>query len=119
METRICNATTLLTLCRQAEKHDFNRQAATELLWTTIDADGVNMVEVMLPYHRASFGPSKEPRWPDHHRCRVYCKVTGKETPEVFFLDVAVSDFENMMPESVFLSLMEDARSNPQGADIA
>lgn len=108
MELRVCDAKTLLLLCSNAEKHQFNRQAVTELLAEEIDPTGINLVGVILPYHRASFGPSQEPIWPDHHRCEVYAKVKDKDDPVRFFLDVATKDFEALVTYASLKQKMED-----------
>lgn len=107
-DARVCDADTLLRLCLNAEKYQFNRQAVTEILAEEIDRNGIHMVGIMVPYHRASFGPSQEPVWPDHHRCQVFAKVKGKDEPAEFFLDVAVKDFEALMPAQAFLSKMQN-----------
>lgn len=107
-EMRVCDASTLLLLCGNADKHEFNRRAVTEALAEDIDHNGINVLGVIIPYHRASFGPSVEPIWPDHHRCHVYAKVKDSDEPVAFYLDVAVKDFEQLMPYQTFVDKMND-----------
>lgn len=92
-EPRVCNTETLLSLCALADKYEFNRRANTELLAKEIDPDGIHLLQCFIQYHRASIGPTVEPAWPDHHRCYVYCKVTGSDEPVNFWLDVPVQEF--------------------------
>jgi hypothetical protein len=93
MSIKVCDSNTLLVLAAAADKYEFNRRVVTEELVKDIDPNGINIVSLVLPYHRASFGPTVEPRWPDHHRCEVYCKVTGKDDPVRFYLDIEAEKF--------------------------
>lgn len=107
-EPRACDADTLIALCRDAEKYEFNRQAITELLVNEIDPEGINILDCTLPYHRASMGPSREPIWPDHHRCQVLAKIKDKNEPAVFFLDVLADKYEALMTTKELERLMND-----------
>lgn len=108
MIAKVCGTVELMAMCRLAEKHEFNRQVATEILAENIDPQGIHLLEVIVPYHRASFGPSKEPIWPDHHRCQVYCKVVDSDEPVRFFLDIAVQNWEQFMSAEEFVRRMND-----------
>ena len=100
-EIRLCDSATLLHVAQQADKFEFNRRANAEKLLADIDLDGIHVIQCMVPYHRASIGmPSREPLWPDHHRCYVFCKINGQEEPVNFWLDIETAKFDLMMTES-------------------
>lgn len=112
LEPRACDSKTLVRMAVLAEKQDFNRQVDIEELESIIDPDGIHILDANMPfgvpYHRASFGPSKEPIWPDHHRCYVLCKVSDQTEPMTFWLDIAATDYEAMMTVGRLKEKMDD-----------
>ena len=129
--TRVCTSADLIYMATAADKYEFNRRVETERLVEEIDPDGISVLECMVMYHRASFGPSREPIWPDHHRCYVYCKVRDQDAPATFFLDVEVSFWERLKTVEELKAAMDDpiamgiasavaeAREHPSDGDCA
>jgi len=94
---RVCDTNTLIALCKLADQYEFNRRVDCEALEKDINPDGVHVLSMLIQYHRASFGPTRKPIWPDHHRCLVYCLVTGQDDPVTFFLDVPAAKWDVML----------------------
>jgi hypothetical protein len=108
--SRVCSAKDLLYMATMADKYEFNRRVETERLVEDIDPDGFNILECMMPFHRASMGPTPKdaPLWPDHHRCYVYAKVKDQADPVNFWLDVEVSVWERLKTIEEFMSKAAD-----------
>jgi len=108
--SRVCNSADLLYMATMADKYEFNRRVETERLVEDIDPDGFHVLECMLQYHRASFGPTPKgkPVWPDHHRCHVYCKVKDADEPVTFYLDVEAVFWDRLMTTEDFKAKMDD-----------
>lgn len=107
-EVRVCDVDTLLLLCRSAEKYEFNRQVHMGWLDGRIDKDKLVVLQMIIEYHRASFGPTQEPVWPDHHRCMVYAGSPNQEEPIEFQLDVEASKWSNLMTVDEFNEAVND-----------
>lgn len=122
-EERVCSTQTLLELCRAADKFEFNRRVDVEKLNKVIDPNGLHVLSceppMGMPYHRASMGPSREPIWPDHHRCYVYCKTMSSDDPAQFYLDVEASKYENMMTGEQAKALLDDPVANALAKALA
>lgn len=114
-ETRVCTAGDLLFMATMADKYEFNRRVETEKLVELIDHDGINMLTAWEMYHRASIGPTVEPRWPDHHRCKVLCQIKDREEPVVFYLDVEVTVWDRLKT----LEQLQEAMDDPIEMGIA
>jgi hypothetical protein len=97
-------------MATMADKHEFNRRVETEKLAAQIDHNGINIIECMMMYHRASFGPTPKdkPIWPDHHRCYVYAKIKGQDEPVNFFLDVEASFWDRLKTVEELEAAMAD-----------
>ena len=108
--TRVCTSQDLLYMAKMADKHDFNRRAVTEDLVERIDPNGIHIVQCLMQYHRASFGPTPKDKapWPDHHRCYIYCKIRDIDDPVNFFLDVEASFWDRLMTLEDFQAKMAD-----------
>ena len=106
-EIKVCDADTLLHLCKQADKYEFNRRIDTEALAERINRDLISVMQVFIPYHRASFGPTIEPVWPDHHRVMVVTGLDNDETVELW-LDVEASTWEQLMTSEELIKKMND-----------
>lgn len=115
-DVRACNTTTLLELCKAADDYEFNRRAETEKLGKVVDPDGLHVLSCDPPYglmyHKASFGPRKEPIWPDHHRCLVYVKAKDASEPIALYLDVEVNKYESLMTADQLLKRLDDPVAN-------
>lgn len=93
---KVVNTETLKTLQHRAAKNQFNRQVSETFL-DNLDAEGLHLVNVVLPFHNADFASIP------HHRCEILAKFTGQDDPTVVMLDVATDDFEALTPvEKVF-----------------
>lgn len=114
-DTRVCDTQTLMRLCKLADRYEFNRRIDREMLEKDIDPLGVHLLECMMPYHRASFGPTREPVWPDHHRCYVYVKIKDYMEPVNVWLDVPASEFEKLRTAKA----LEDALNDPVTVAVA
>jgi hypothetical protein len=109
-DIRVCDTPTLIRLAYNADKCEFNRRIDTEEFEKVANPNIINVLALILPYHRAGFGPSREPIWPDHHRCEVHTSVIqdGEESTVVVYLDVAVKDWDDLMTLQQFEDKMND-----------
>jgi hypothetical protein len=108
-EQRVATTNMLFTIIEFENKYQFNRQHDPADLSEIVDTDGFHLLDIVVPYHRASFGPTREPVWPDHHRVLAYIKTPGTDVPITWQMDVADEVWNALPTVDMFMEIMEKA----------
>ncbi len=97
-DMRLASAADMLTLAHESRAHNLNRQLDPNPLRRLLDPKGVNVLQVLLPFHSRGDAAADEM----HHRVRVLLRYQGTDTPHLAELDVLAAQWQRLTrPEEI------------------